>query len=396
MAIKGIFQSHQNVVGEKQNDFAGAVLSLFPTGQAQFMAISAGIPKESAQQVSFSWEEDAHISGRQACVSGALTATVVVADGSFYLPNQILMVQETGEYLFVENVVSNTLTVIRGFAGTTAVSITNAHNVQLIGNAFEEASTKPNAVHQQGAPRTNLVQIFRNAWSISGTAKAIKVTNGDRLARSKRQCAQYHSEDMERSFLWGRKSVSTRNGKQFRTTDGVLTQIEQYGGVVKTAATGGNAGELSMGDFEDFMRQIFQTNVKGQPNERISYAGDIALQQFGRMVRLDSTYDIAYNETEYGINIGTLITPFGKLKLMTHPMMSENPIWTKELYVLHPGGLKRRPLRETFNDDYDKSGARTNGVDADEGIMTTEGGIACGAAKTMGIYRNIAKGVKTT
>ena len=29
--------------------------------------------------------------------------------------------------------------------------------------------------------------------------------------------------------MWGRKSVSTRNGKQFRTTDGILTQIEANG-----------------------------------------------------------------------------------------------------------------------------------------------------------------------
>lgn len=399
MAIKGIFQSHQGVVGEKATDFAASILQYFPTGQAQFFAISAGIASEPAMETTFHWYEDGHISGRIAVVSGGTTTSVVVADGSFYVPNQILLCEQTGEYMFVTAVVNNTLTVVRGFAGTSIVSLTNAMFLQLIGNAFEEASTKPTAVTQQGTPRSNLVQIFRNAWSISGTAKAIKFRTGDRLARSKRQCAQYHSEDMERIFLWGKKSVSTLNSKQFRTTDGLITQIEQFGGIVKTAATdsgaGPVAGNLSLTDLVDFVRQVFQTNVKGEPNERIVYCGDLVLQALNKMTTLDSVYEIQSGETEVGIKVSKLITAFGTLNLMTHPLMSESPVWTTEMYVLHPGGLKRRPLRETFNDDYDKSGSRTNGVDADEGIMTTEMGVQAAGSRAMGIYRNIKKAVKS-
>lgn len=399
MAIKGIFQSHQGIVGEKATDFAASILQYFPTGQAQFFAISAGIASEPAMETTFHWYEDAHISGRIAIVSGGTGTSIVVADGSFYVPNQILLCEQTGEYMFVTAVVGNTLTVVRGFAATSVVSVTNVMFLQLIGNAYEEASTKPTAVTQQGTPRSNLVQIFRNAWSISGTTKAIKFRTGDRLARSKRQCAQYHSEDMERIFLWGKKSVSTLNGKQFRTTDGLITQIEQFGGVVRTAASNSGAGpvtgNLTLADLTDFVRVVYQTNVKGEPNERIVYNGDMVLAALNRMTILDSTYNIEYNETAVGIQVGSLKTAFGELKLMTHPLMSESPVWTNEMYVLHPGGLKRRPLRETFNDDYDKSGTRANGVDADEGIMTTEMGVQCAAARTMGIYRNIKNGAKS-
>src|SRR3546814_14777400 len=93
---------------------------------------------------------DAHGVGRAACVSGVTTTTVVVDDGSFYTPNTILQVEETGEHMLVTATAGNSLTVVRGLAGTSIVSITSAHNVQKLGNAFEEASDMPTAVTQQG------------------------------------------------------------------------------------------------------------------------------------------------------------------------------------------------------------------------------------------------------
>src|SRR3546814_17514096 len=82
----------------------------------------------------------------------------------------------------------------------------------------------PTAVTQQGHPRMNYTQIFRNGWAISGTAKAVKFLTGSKLAHNKKMCASYHAEDMERTFLWGKKTITTLNGKQFRLTDGVVQQ----------------------------------------------------------------------------------------------------------------------------------------------------------------------------
>lgn len=399
MSIQGIFMSNQGIVGERAGDFSSAILMTNPQGTAPFLAMSAGMKKESCSDTIFSWFEDAHISGRQACVSGGTTTTVVVDDGSFYTPNTILMVEETGEHLFVQAAVVNTLTVIRGLAGTTIVAITGAHHVQKIGNAFEEASGMPTAVTQQGAPRMNYTQIFRNGWAISGTAKAVKFLTGSKLAYNKQMAAMYHAEDMERSVIWGKKTVTTLNGKQFRLTDGVLTQIEQFGGTVMTAATdsgaGAVAGNLSRGDLEDFIRRIFTYNVKGQPNERIALCGDYVLAALNRMTFLDGVMEFSAGETKLGINVTNIMTPFGSLKLMTHPLMNESPLWSHEMYVLHPGGIAKRTLRDTFQEGYDKDGLRIQGKDADEGVITTEMGIQVGAARTMGILRNVQKAVKT-
>lgn len=399
MAIKGIFASHQHIVGERTGDFQSAVLQYFPTGQAAFTAISSGIPDEGAGDTTFHWNEDAHISGRQECVSGGLTNTIVVEDGSFYIPNQLLLVEQTGEILFVQGAAGNTLTVLRGLSGTTPTSISNQNSVQLIGSAHEESSEKPVAVAQQGAPRSNVTHIFRNAWAVSGTAKAVRVQTGDLVARNRQQCMMYHSEDMERAFLFSRKHVGTLNNKQFRLTDGIIAQIEKYGGIVTSAASdsgqGPVSGSLHLQDFYDWTRRIFETNVKGQPNERIVYNGNIALQALQQATIADSSYEITAMETEVGIKVMKVCTPFGDLKFMTHAMMNENPTWTSELYALHPGGLKRRTLRPTFPDEYDRNGTRANGIDADEGLITTEMGVQAGGTRTMGIYRNIRRGARS-
>lgn len=196
-------------------------------------------------------------------------------------------------------------------------------------------------------------------------------------------------------MIWGRKHIGTLGGNQFRMTNGILIQIEQNGGIVQSAATGSVAGDLSFGDFAEFMRRVFATNVKGQPNERMAIGGDLVLSRLNRMAQLDGAYQLNQTDTKFGIAITTFVTPFGSLKLMTHPLMNENPVWQTEMYVVHPGGITRRMLRETFNEDYDKNGNRISGVDADQGVMTTEMGVEVGAASTMGILRNVQKADKT-
>ncbi len=394
MALQGIFASHEGIVGDRVGDFASAVLKLWPTGSAPFLALSSGMAKDGVGDTAFTWFEDAHISGRTDAVSGGTGTAVVVADGSFYVAGNILVVEETGEYLLVTATSGNSLTVIRGFTQTPIVAITSAHHIQQIGNAHEEGSDMPTPVHQQGKPRTNYVQIFRNSWGITGTAKAVNFRTGARKAENKLQAAQYHAEDQERAFIWGRKAVGIRNNKQFRLTDGLIAQIQQNGGVLESANSGG-AGQLNLGDFSDFIRRIFAKNIKGQPNERLCFGGDVALQVINRCAFLDSVYNISQGESMWGINITEIQTVFGKLKILTHPLMNENPMWAKELYVTHPGGIRRRVLRETFYDNHDGSGTRPNGRDADTGAMTTEAGIEVKGAATMGTYSNITTAVAT-
>src|SRR3546814_7698017 len=100
------------------------------------------------------------------------------------------------------------------------------------------------------------------------------------------------------------------------------------------------------------MRVVFRYNVMGQPNERIALGGENVLAVLNKMTWLDGSYEIKHGETKLGINVNTILTPFGTLKLMTHPLMNGNPVWRNEMYALHPGGITKRVLRDTRSEEY--------------------------------------------
>src|SRR3546814_19019582 len=81
--------------------------------------------KEWTQDTVLTGLEDGHVAGRAACVSGGTPTTVVADDGSFYTPNTTLQVEETGEHMLVTATAGNSLTVVRGIAGPSLVSITS-------------------------------------------------------------------------------------------------------------------------------------------------------------------------------------------------------------------------------------------------------------------------------
>lgn len=398
MSVRGIFASHNGIVGERVGDLASRVLMMGYTGTAPLLALSSGMPKEAAGDTSFQWVEDSHLSGNTAANGSHNSAatTITVDDTSIWTAGSILMNQSSGEYMYITAVLSATqVTVLRGIAGTTAATIADNAILQHVGTAFEEGGGRPEAVTQKGESRSNYVQIFKNGWAVTGTAKAVKFHTGSQLAYNRQQALGYHVEDIERAFLFGRPGVLTRNNKQLRLSGGIVYQIETYGGLVSSANDGG-AGQLSMDSILSFLRQIFDRNVKGLPNERISFTGSAVLELIQRMIRKDAQYQIHVDETAYGIKVMRLIGINGDLKLATHPLFSENSIWGHQLHVYHPGLIKKRVLRETWEESFNSDRSNNNGTDADEGYIAIEMGFQVQGVQTMGIYKNIQTAVASS
>jgi len=384
MAIRGVFNSNQSIVGDRLNSFESTILRIDPSGNAPMLALSSGMKEEVIKATEFSWVEEPHLSGRTAVVAGGTTTSVDVADASMYTVKTIVQVDETGEQMYITAITNNNLTVIRGFAGTTVVSVNAANNIQRVGNAFEEGSNPPEALVNQGYVRSNVCQIFRNGWAITGSADAIAYnTVSSRMADNKQQCMQFHAEDRERSMIWGRRDIRVVSGAQLRVSSGVIDQIEKYGGIVQAAGA-----TTSMAQFRDFLRRVFETNVRGQPNERIAFCGSLALQVLTEAARRDSTYQIQGGETEFGFKFTTFISPFGTLVLKTHPLFVENPVFSRNLLVVHPGALMTKFTRKTEADDYDAKGNRA-GIDAKRGYLLTECGVCLQAATVNGIFTGL-------
>lgn len=380
MAVPGVFASDQNIVGTRRGDFASGILMTQPTGSAPLLALTSGMQSKNAVDTITTWFEESHIAGRfdiASFVTDGDGTGVVVDDASSVIVGAILMNEDTGEYVLVTAVTGNTITMQRAFAGTAATTMTADHNLQRIGTAHEEGSDRPVAIANLGEPKFNYMQIFRNSWDVTGTAKAVEYHTGDIVAKNRADAGSFHAEDIERSFVWGKKSVGIRNSKPFRTMDGVNAHI-----VTNVEAAGATT---SYANLDDFFRDVFSKNVRGKPNERIAFTGNLGLSVLNNIALNTAQMNISVGETSFGLKVATWITPYGTVKVMTHPLMVESPFWTGDLYVYHPGCIRTRYLRNTNIDAYDANGQRA-GVDADFGVYTTECLIEYHAEKTGGLF----------
>ena len=384
MAVKGVFASDSGIVGDRKGDFASALLATQPTGSAPLLALTSGMESAGAGDIVVTWFEENHFSGRINATNSAGTgASVIVDDVTGTVVGTIYMVEASGEHMFVTSISGSTLTVERGFAGTSVVTFDGSGTVvpiQRIGTAQEEGSAKPTAIAFLGAPIYNYMQIFRNAWDVTGTDRKVEWHTGDVVAKNKRDAGVLHAEDIERSLLFGRRSIGVQNNKPFRTMNGIIPQIS-------TNATS-QSTDVQYTDLRDWLKDVFARNIKGKPNERIAFCGNTVLSVLDTLAMTWGTMNLSPGETEFGMEITKWRTPFGTISLMTHPLMNESALWTKDLYVLHPGALRTRYLRKTHEDRNDRDGTRA-GVDADYGVFTTEMCMELRAELTAGKYTGI-------
>lgn len=384
MAVKGVFASDQGIQGDRKGDFASALLQVDPTGTAPLFALSSGMESADAADTVVTWFEENHISGRINVTNNATTGTTLTVDDvSHVVAGQVFLIEATGEYVFVASVSGNDLTVIRGFAGTTNTTINGSSTpvpIQRIGTAHEEGSSRPVAVANLGFPRFNYMQIFRNVWDVTGTARSVEFYTGNLVAKNRRDASLFHAEDIEKSLWFGRKEIGVKNNKPFRTMDGILVQI--------TTNVTSQSSNTKQSDIDAFLQSIFTYNIKGKPNERIAFCGNTVVTTIQKIAALNGVNNLSPGQTEFGFKITKWMTPFGDISLMTHPLFNESPLWTKDLHVLHPGAFRMRWLRRTKHDPYDRDGSRA-GVDADFGIFTSELTCEYRAERTGGKYTGI-------
>lgn len=376
MAVKGIFTSDAGITGDRKGDFASALLQIGPAGMAPILALSSGMASEGASDTVVVWFEENNLSGRINIINDvALTTTATLDDPTQVVAGAIFLVEASGEYIYVEAVAGASATITRGFAETSIVDVDGSSTpvpIQKIGTAYEEGSGRPGAIANLGYPLLNYMEIFRNEWNASRTAQQVQFHTGNVVAKNRSDAGMLHAIDQEKSLLHGRKSIGVKNNAPFHTMDGFATQI-------KTNITTTASPKYS--DVRDFMQTMFERNIKGKPNERISFSGNNILSAIDTLATHYGTINLVPGDNEFGLEVKKWRTPFGSLNIVSHPLMVESPLWTQNLYAFHPGGMKTRWLSRTKEDTYDRDGTRA-GVDADFGVFTAEMSCQLMAEKT--------------
>ena len=363
--------------------FAATITRLMPNGQAPLFGMTAMLPSETALQVEHGFFTKTMLfPAVQLSVAAVAADTVLtVVSTADVLAGMLMRAESTGEVVIINNILSATqVSVTRGI-GTTAGAIALNVRMYQTGNAFEESSIRPNALQINPVRITNLTQIFRNTWALSGSAQATQVIAGDStVAENRMDCAAFHAADMEKALFFGTKSQGTRNGQPFRTMDGLRNIIlnpafypASYNGVVNNTVAGGTTNFTQL---ENALDPVFnQATDPKVGNERILFVGGTARRVLNNIGRVNGTYFIQNGQSNYGLQFGSFNIARGSFRMIEHPLFNSNADWGRyaiavdlsTFRVAYLGG--RKTMRQEFNMD---GKAVDNGIDAVGGTLTTE------------------------
>lgn len=380
----GMFTTSVMTQDLAKKSFAGMITRLMPNGTAPLFGITSMLPSETAVQIEHGFFTKTMLFPNLVIGAGGAAAgdtTLLVTSTANILPGMIMREDVTGENFIINNVVDAThVAVTRAVGTTSAQAMTAADACYQVGNAYEEASLRPNSLIINPVRVTNLTQIFRNTWAISDTIRATLTIAGEtNIAESRQDCAAFHAADIEKALFFGQKSQGTRNGQPFRTMDGLINIVSNIGYYPSSyaAANVTTAGATTTyTQLEAALDPVFnQATDPKVANERVMFVGGTAKRVLNNIGRLNGTYMMVDGATSWGLQFSTFKTARGTFRVIEHPLFNSNSRWSKmavavDLTTFSVAYLgDRKTQNKEFNADAD---ANDNGIDAVGGTLTTE------------------------
>jgi len=184
------------------------------------------------------WLEDALLPNtdaiNDATYGNPLTDTTFgVANASRFRAGDQIRVRGSGEVMLVTSVSAGggTVTVTRGYGGTTAEALADGAILEILGNAALEGDDAAAARFTSRSRRTNYTQILSATVEVSGSELAVKQLGvADELDWQKQQRTRELLRDLENCVINGRAPAGTPEGSSSvrRTMKGILSFIATH------------------------------------------------------------------------------------------------------------------------------------------------------------------------
>ena len=179
------------------------------------------------------WLEDELLPNKDsiddASISSPSTETSFdVANGSRFRVGDQIQVEGSKELMLVTAVSTDTLTVVREYAGTTVEDIVDGQVINILGNAALEGSDKPSARFTNRTRKSNYTQIFTATVEVSGTDIAARQLGlDDELDLQKQERLRELIRDLENTVINGGRVVSDPQGSSTvrRTMKGIIQHL---------------------------------------------------------------------------------------------------------------------------------------------------------------------------
>lgn len=227
-----------------------------------------GDPLHEATSPRHEWLEDELLPNKDAIddatwVDPDVDTTFHVDHGSRFRVGDQIQAGGSEELMLVTAVNANALTVVRGYAGTTAENLADNQILTILGNAALEGADKPAARFTNRVRCANYTQIFTAAVEVSGSdlvARQLGLADGmehQKLARLRELM-----RDMENTVINGGLPTSDPQGSDTarRTMKGIIQHLSTN--IFRTGGSGFPAGsDLDEAKLNYALRRISENST---------------------------------------------------------------------------------------------------------------------------------------
>ncbi|MFC1676907.1 DUF5309 family protein [Planctomycetota bacterium] len=192
-----------------------------------------GDPLREARSTHHEWLEDTLLPNKDAIDDSTYTdpaadTDFVVDNGSRFQVGDQIQAEGSEELMLVTGISTNTLTIVRGYAGTTPENLADNQVINILGNAALEGADMPTARFNNRSRCGNYTQIFTASAEVSGTDMASSQLGlADEMDYQKQERLRELIRDLENTVINGGQVASNPEGSGTvrRSMNGVIQHL---------------------------------------------------------------------------------------------------------------------------------------------------------------------------
>lgn len=302
---------------------------------------------DPATQVEHAWYEDA-LHGLKSQINNAAGYTntdtsLVVDDAEPFRANQVIQIGSELLLVTAVNTATKTLTVERGFGGTTAAAIADNAVVEVVSNIQDEGANARAARYKKRVRKYNVTQIFDDTISISGTQMATSsygVENEYMYEMDKK--LRELAIQLERAIIRGQR-VDGSESDTMRMLGGldywITSNVYDHAGAAIDAAT-------LEEKFNDQLQNIYNAGGFSDGGRYVAIMNGVQKRNFNKILKDQVRVDIEDNRR--GVIVDNYVSDFGIINIALNRHVPDGVI-----YIVDVNRVKIRPLQtRDFGHEY--------------------------------------------
>lgn len=299
---------------------------------ATLFGLMSRLKNEPSETTEFKWFERDPVT-RVVYAQGAITTTQTTGadfslttdtntDISGLLPvGTVLRVDYTGEMVRITASADGAYSLARSLDDTAATTITDNSTMLIVTLGKTEGDAPVGAVYETASTLTNYVQTFNSSVNLTNAFKGSKLrTDIQGPLRERRvQALERIARDIELGYFLGVKERLTGSTGGYRYFTGGLKQSVDSG-ASDNALNGVGTTGVALTTVNDWLEGFM---TLGSEN-KLFMCGPKAYAAFSNYAtQADNGFRITGQENIFGMNIISILTPFGILDMSMHPLFKE-------------------------------------------------------------------------